>query len=68
MIVNITEKGNIDLDALDERIAYEIYLELKKRFEVNINCNIFGNCNYVGNCQCKSDELEDIKHVKKVGE
>ena len=53
MIVNITEKGNIDLDALDERIAYEIYLELKKRFEVNINCNIFGNCNYVGNCQCK---------------
>lgn len=58
MVVSREEAVNIDIDTMDERIAYEFYLKLKKRFEVKVDCNIFTNCNYVGNCRCKSSELE----------
>jgi len=53
MIVNTAEAVSIDIDKMDERAAYEVYLKLKKRFDINVDCNIFTNCNYIGNCQCK---------------
>lgn len=57
MVANIAEAVNIDIDTMDERMAYEFYLKLKKRFEVKVDCKIFDNCNYIGNCQCKTSGL-----------
>lgn len=45
--------ANVDVDKMDERTAYEFYLKLKERFEIKVDCKMFGNCNYIGNCQCK---------------
>ena len=58
MVANVTETLNNDIDTMDERMAYEFYLKLKKRFEVKVDCKMFTNCNYVGNCQCKSKGSE----------
>ena len=58
MVVKIIEAVSIDIDTMDERRAYELYLKLKKRFEISVDCNIFTNCNYVGNRRCKSSGLE----------
>ena len=58
MVVKTTEVVSIDIDTMDERVAYEFYLKLKNRFEISIDCKIFTNCNYVGNCRCKSSGLE----------
>ncbi|GMB01061.1 hypothetical protein PIPA1_38600 [Pelosinus sp. IPA-1] len=48
----------IDINTMDERLAYEFYLKLKERFEVKVDCNIFTNCNYVCKCKCKSNKLK----------
>jgi len=50
MVVSRAEAVSINIDAMDERVAYEFYLKLKKKFEINVDCNIFNNCNYVGCC------------------
>lgn len=53
MVAKIVEVVSIDIDKMDERVAYEFYLKLKKRFEISVDCNIFANCNYIGNCRSK---------------
>lgn len=56
VVIDMAEVKRIDIDKMDEHVAYEFYLRLKKKFEISVDCKIFTNCNYVGNCQRKSSE------------